>query len=182
MAATRYVALLRGINVGGKNKVVMADLREAFTDAGFEGVRTYIASGNVLFRTERPAMMLENEIEAALKERFGIPLVVVVRTHRQLRTIVNQAPADFVALHGTHHRDAVFLKSPLTSAKAMRVVQLRAGVDKAWAGTGVVYFARLSAERQRSLMSKIVGTPEYQLMTIRSWSTTTKLLALLDDI
>lgn len=49
------------------------------------------------------------------------------------------------------------------------------------ASNGVVYFARLSAERQRSLMTKIVGTSEYQLMTIRSWSTTVKLLALLDD-
>ncbi len=181
MAASRYLALLRGINVAGKNKVVMADLRDAFTDAGFKSASTYIASGNVLFRTERPATMLEDEIEAALKERFGLPLVVVVRTHRQLRAVVNQAPVDFVALHRTHHRDAVFLKSPLTPAKAMGVVQLREGVDKAWAGTGVVYFARLSAERQRSLMSKIVGTSEYQLMTmtIRSWSTTTKLLALL---
>ena len=181
MAATRYVALLRGINVGGKNKVAMADLRGAFTDAGFDDVTTYIASGNVLFRTERPAETLEDEIEAVLHERLGMPLVVVVRGHRQLRAVVDQAPADFVALDGTHHRDAVFLKSPLTPAKAMGVVRLREGVDQAWAGTGVVYFARLSAERQRSLMSKIVGTPEYQMMTIRSWSTTTKLLALLDD-
>jgi uncharacterized protein (DUF1697 family) len=180
MAATLYVALLRGINVGGKNKVAMADLRDAFADAGFKGVSTYIASGNVLFRTERPAMTLEDEIEVVLRERFGIPLVVVVRAHRQLRAVVNQAPTDFLALAGTHHRDAVFLKSPLTPAKAMGVVQLREGVDQAWPGTGVVYFARLSAERQRSLMSKIMGPPEYQLMTIRSWSTTTKLLALRD--
>ena len=181
MAATRYIALLRGINVGGKNKVAMADLRDAFTGAGFDDVGTYIASGNVLFRTVRPSTTLEDEIERILEERFEMPLVVVVRSHLQLRAVVDQAPADFVALNGTHHRDAVFLKSPLTPAKAMGVVQLREGVDQAWPGTGVVYFARLSAERQRSLMSKIVGTPEYQLMTIRSWSTTTNLLALLDN-
>jgi uncharacterized protein (DUF1697 family) len=182
MAATRYVALLRGINVGGKNKVVMADLRDAFTGAGFGDVSTYIASGNVLLRTERPAKALEDEIECVLEERFGIPLVVVVRSHRQIRAVVDQAPVDFVALDGTHHRDAAFLKSPLTPAKAMGVVQLREGVDQAWAGTGVVYFARLSAERQRSLMPKLVGIPDYQLMTIRNWSTTTKVLALLDDM
>jgi uncharacterized protein (DUF1697 family) len=62
----------------------------------------------------------------------------------------------------------------------MKVVKRRDGVDQAWTGTGLVYFARLSAERQRSLMSKIVGTPEYQAMTIRSWSTTTKLRTLID--
>jgi uncharacterized protein (DUF1697 family) len=178
-ARARYVALLRGINVGGKNLVPMADLRDAFVDAGFDDVSTYIASGNVLFTSDRPAATLEIEIEAALEQRLGRDLVVVVRSQRQLRAVVDKAPAGFLDLEGTHHRDAVFLKAPLSAAKAMKVVQLRDGVDQAWAGAGVVYFARLSAERQRSLMSKIVGTPEYQAMTIRSWSTTTKLRALL---
>ena len=58
---------------------------------------------------------------------------------------------------------------------------MRDGVDQAWPGTGVLYFARLSARRTQSKMSSIVGTPEYKLMTIRSWKTTTKLLALLDE-
>jgi uncharacterized protein (DUF1697 family) len=182
MAAARYVALLRGINVGGKNKVPMADLRAAMADAGFDDVSTYIASGNVLFRTSRPAKALEAEIEAALEERLGMPLVVVVRSQRQLRAVVERAPDDYVALEGTHHRDVVFLKSPLTPAKAMAIVRLRDGVDQAWAGAGAIYFARRSAELTRSLMSKIAGTPEYQLMTIRSWSTTTKLHALLAEL
>jgi uncharacterized protein (DUF1697 family) len=62
----------------------------------------------------------------------------------------------------------------------MKMVQLRDGVDQAWPGRGVVYFQRLSAKRTMSRMSRIVGTPEYANMTIRNWSTTTKLLALLD--
>jgi uncharacterized protein (DUF1697 family) len=176
----RYVALLRGINVGGKNLVPMATLRDAFADAGYEDVSTYIASGNVLFSATKPAEKLEAEIEAALEKSFGRELVVVVRSQRQLRAVVDNAPKDFLALEGTHHRDAVFLKSPLTAAKAMKVVKLRDGVDQVWTGAGVVYFARLSAERQRSLMSKIVGTSEYQAMTIRSWSTATKLRSLID--
>ena len=75
----------------------------------------------------------------------------------------------------------LFLKPPLTAKKAMRVVELREGVDEAWPGTGAVYFARRGAERTKSRMSRIVGTPEYQLMTIRSWATTTKLRALVDE-
>ena len=63
----------------------------------------------------------------------------------------------------------------------MRVVELRDGVDRAWPGTGVLYFQRLSARRTASRMGRIVGTPEYQRMTIRSWTTTTTLLALLDE-
>ena len=72
------------------------------------------------------------------------------------------------------------MKAPLSSQHAMRVVDLREGVDQAWPGTGVTYFARLSSRRAQSRMSRIVGTSEYRQMTIRSWTTTTKLLGLLD--
>ena len=181
MARTRYVALLRGINVGGKNKVAMADLRTAFEEAGHEAVSTYIQSGNVLFESDRPAGELEEAIEAVLEERYGVPLVVVVRSHRQLRAVVEKAPDGFGQQPDRFHSDVLFLRRPLTPAKAMGVVKLRDEVDEAWTGTGVLYFARLSERRTQSRMSSIVGTPEYKLMTIRSWSTTTKLLALLDD-
>jgi uncharacterized protein (DUF1697 family) len=103
-----------------------------------------------------------------------------VRSHRQLRDVVRKAPDGFGAQPGTYHSDVIFLKAPLTSKQAMGVVQLRDGVDQAWAGAGVLYFARLSERRVQSKMSKIVGTPEYQQMTIRNWATTTKLLNLLD--
>ncbi|MBA3743858.1 DUF1697 domain-containing protein [Sporichthya sp.] len=180
MAQTRYVALLRGINVGGTNKVPMADLREVFESAGHAEVSTYIQSGNVLFRSGDTGPDLEKQIEAQLAKRFNVPLVVVVRSLRQLRTVVDKAPAGFGAEPDTFHSDAVFLRAPLTPAQAMKVVKLREGVDEAWAANGVVYFQRLSAQRTKSRMSAIVGTPEYQQMTIRSWRTTTKLLALLE--
>lgn len=181
MGAKRYVALLRGINVGGKNIVPMADLRAAFEAEGYQGVRTYIQSGNVLFGSDLPRDSLEDELEAMLERQLGIPLRVILRSHIQLRNVVNKAPKGFGAKPDTHHSDAVFLKSPLTSRRAMRVVELRDGVDKAWPGTGVVYFQRLSERRTQSKLSKIASTPEYQQMTIRSWSTTTRLLELLDD-
>lgn len=175
------MALLRGINVGGRNLVAMADLRAALEAEGYGAVRTYIQSGNVIFETDAPSRGLEDEVEAALERRLGLPLVVVLRSHQQLRRVVEDAPAGFGARPDLHHSDVLFLKAPLTSARVMGVVELREGVDEAWAGRGVVYFARLSERRAQSRMSRIVGTPEYQLMTIRSWSTTTKLLALLDD-
>ena len=178
MATQRYVALLRGINVGGRNPVAMAALRTAFEDAGYGAVSTYIQSGNVLFESDAPAKTLEQKIETMLERTFKIPLVVVVRSHRQLRAIVDKAPAVFGA--GTHHSDVIFLKAPLTSRQAMAVVKLRDEVDEAWPGTGVVYFARLSERRTQSRMSSIVGSPEYKQMTIRNWATTTKLLSLLD--
>jgi uncharacterized protein (DUF1697 family) len=174
------VALLRGINVGGRNSVGMADLRDAFETAGYQSVSTYIQSGNVLFATDASRGSLEDEVEAMLERRLGIPLVVVVRSHSQLRGVVDKAPDGFGARPGTYHSDVLFLKAPLTSRSAMRVVELREGVDRAWPGRGVVYFARLSARRTQSRMSRIAVTPEYQRMTIRSWATTTKLVGLLD--
>ncbi len=181
MGTTRHVALLCGINVGGKNKVSMVDLRDAFEEHGFSSVSTYIQSGNVLFATDEPKVSLEDDIEAMLERRFGFPLMVVVRSERQFRSVVEKAPAGFGQRPDSYHSDAIFLKGPLTPKQAMTVVHLRDEVDQAWTGTGVLYFARLSARRTQSRMSKIVGTPEYQLMTIRSWATTLKLLALLDE-
>ena len=182
MGSTRYVALLRGVNVGGRNKVSMTDLRAAFTEHGFGKVSTYIQSGNVLFESDASRDKLESEIEEMLDRRLGNPLVVVVRSHRQLQAVVEKAPAGFGAEPDTYNSDCVFLKAPLTSKQAMGVVGLREGVDQAWPGPGIVYFARLSARRTQSRMSKIVGTPEYKQMTIRSWATTIKLLALLDQM
>ena len=181
MPARRHVALLRGINVGGRNPVAMADLRGALEAAGYEAVSTYIQSGNVLFRSTTPAAQIEAHVEVLLERHLGFPLVVVVRSHAQLRAVVRHAPAGFGDAPDTYFSDVVFLKGPLTTTEAMGVVGLREGVDQAWPGRGVVYFARLGAERTRSKLSQIIAKPEYQLMTIRSWTTTTKLLAMLDD-
>lgn len=181
MARKQYVVLLRGINVGGKRKVPMADLRAMLERAGYERVRTYIQSGNVLVETDRPAAEIEDHVEATLERELGFPVIVVVRSEQQFRNVVTRTPMGFGDDPDTHHSDVVFLKAPLTSTQAMGVVQLREGVDEAWPGTGVVYFQRLSAERTKSRMGKIIGTPEYELMTIRSWATMLKLRAMLDE-
>jgi uncharacterized protein (DUF1697 family) len=180
MATTQYLGLLRGINVGGKNPVPMADLRATIEAGGYGAVRTYIQSGNVMFEADGPAKEVEDHLEEIIEARFGIPLVVVVRSLRQLRDVVRKAPDGFAQQPDTYHSDVLFLKAPLTPKRVLEIAQLRDGVDAIWPGTGVVYFQRLSERRVQSKLSKIVGTPEYQLMTIRSWSTTTKLLDLME--
>jgi uncharacterized protein (DUF1697 family) len=181
VGVTRYVALLRGINVGGRNKVAMGDLRRAFEDAGYGGVSTYIQSGNVLFEAAAPRASLEGDIEAMLERRFATPLVVVVRSHRQLHKVVHDAPDGFGTRPDTFHSDVMFLKASLSPRRVLGIGELREGVDQAWPGSGVVYFARLSARLTQSKVNTIVTAPEYQQMTLRSWRTTTKLLDLLDD-
>jgi uncharacterized protein (DUF1697 family) len=176
---TSYLALLRGINVGGKNIVRMTELREAVEAMGHAEVSTYIQSGNLLFRAPRQKRAeLAERIESELSRRFGIELKVVLLTHAQLRRVVGDAPRGFGA--DTHKCDVLFLRAPLTAGKAMAVVETRDGIDGAWTGPGVLYYSRLAAKASGSRLSKIVARPEYQNMTIRSWSTTTKLLALMD--
>jgi uncharacterized protein (DUF1697 family) len=175
----RYLALLRGVNVGGKNLVRMADLRAAFEEIGFGGVATYIASGNVLFRAPRQRRdELATRIESELSRRFRIELKVVLLTEAQLREVVDGAPRGFGA--DTDRCDVIFLRKPLTTAKALAAIETKEGVDRIWRGKDVVYLSRLAARASSSRISRFVMRPEYQDVTIRSWSTTRKLLARMD--
>lgn len=99
-------------------------------------------------------------------------------SRKQLEAIVESRPKGFGDTPSKYHSDALFLMG-ITAAKTMSIFSPREGVDAVWPGKGVIYSQRLSAERTRSRLGKIVGTPEYKLMTIRSWATTTKLLELM---
>lgn len=178
---TRYVALLRGINVGGKNLVKMTDLAACFEAQGLREVSTFIASGNVLFEVagQRSAARLRARLEAALSTRFNWPARVALRSAAQLRRVVDLRPRGFGSAPGRYRYDVIFLLEPLTAEAAVAQLNPRQGVDRVFAGDGVVYFSRLIARASQSRLSRVVSLPAYQQMTIRSWSTTTRLLALL---
>jgi len=177
----KYVALLRGINVGGKNKVSMAELRKCLEDLGFSRVSTYIASGNVILESKNAANEVKAQIEEMLPQCFKLDtelVKVLVLSHDQLQAIVDNKPAGFGEQPTMYHSDAVFLIG-IEMAQALSVFDPREGVDTIWPGKGVIYSQRLSALRTKSRLSKIIGTPVYRSMTIRNWNTVTKLLELL---
>jgi uncharacterized protein (DUF1697 family) len=178
---TIYVALLRGINVGGKNLIKMPALKACFEANGFEDVATYIQSGNVLFasRDTRTADMTDR-LEEMLAEAFDYVPTVVVRSRKQMRAIVDRAPKGFGARPAKHRYDVIFLKEPLSARTAIKEVPTNPAVDEAHAGTGVLYFSRLTARATASRLNKIVSSPIYPSVTIRNWNTTTKLLSLMD--
>jgi len=181
MAETQYLALLRGINVGGSNVIRMADLRACFESMGLSGVTTYIQSGNVLFRAQaRNRVTLTGEIERALSRSFDYESRVVLVTHQGLRKVVDGAPQGFGRSPQKYRYDVVFLKEPMTSREAMKSVTPREGVDTAHGGKGVLYFSRLIAKASRSHLIRLTSLPVYRLMTIRNWNTTTRLLAMMD--
>lgn len=178
-----YLVLLRGINVGGKNKVPMSELREVLADAGFSDVRTYIASGNVILKSKLSPAQIRQKIEKVLPKKFKLDsqlIKALVLSQEQLRAVVENKPAGFGDQPDKYHSDAIFLID-VDSNEAIKVFSPREGVDKIWPGPGVVYSERLSAKRTKSRLGTIIGTPIYQSMTIRSWNTVMKLLALLED-
>ena len=175
---TRSLVLLRGINVGGRNKVPMAALRDLLESHGHTKVSTYIGSGNVILSSDKPAATIKRDLEEALPKTFKLDsqlIAVLVLTRAQLRAIVRDRPKGFGDQPDTYHSDAVFLMG-IDAAMAMRVFDPRPGVDQVWPGKGVIYSLRLSAQRTKSRLNKIVGTPAYRSMTIRSWATTLALL------
>jgi uncharacterized protein (DUF1697 family) len=177
---TRYVALLRGINVGGNNLIRMTDLKACFEREGFQDVATYIQSGNVLFSAgESATTRLTHRIEAALASTFNCRASVFLRTRTQMQDIIDRAPDGFGAHSERYRYDVIFLKPPLTAAIAMKSVLTRQGVDEAHAGIGVLYFSRLISKASQSQLRRIVSLPIYQSMTIRNWSTTTTLLRMM---
>jgi uncharacterized protein (DUF1697 family) len=176
-----YVALLRGINVGGNNIIPMSELKQCFEACGFGQVATYIQSGNVLFEAgDEPVTGLTARIEQALTTRFSFQARIVLRSHAQLRAIVLDAPAGFGTRPDEYRYDVVFLREPLTAAQALKELVAREGVDQTFAGDGVCYFTRLTSRASQSYLSRVVTLPSYQSMTIRNWNTTAKLLTLLD--
>jgi uncharacterized protein (DUF1697 family) len=177
----RYVALLRGINVGGSNLIRMADLKACFEKNGFGNVATYIASGNVLFDSGEPAPTLEQRLEQMLGGAFDYRATVMLRTAAQLARVVDEVPRGFGTQPDRYRYDVWFLKAPLTPAAAMKAVPMKEGVDQVWPGPGVLYTSRLASKATQSRLGRIVGTPAYASITIRNWNTTTTLLRLFSE-
>jgi uncharacterized protein (DUF1697 family) len=178
---TKYLLLLRGINVGGKNKIPMTKLRKCLEELGFTHVTTFIASGNVILESSKRPNEIKKETEKAIAGGFRIDsdvIKVLVLTRKQLQDIIDHKPKGFGEHPEKYHSDAIFLID-IEAKHAISLFNPREGVDKVWLGEGVIYSQRLSAMRTKSRLNKIMGTQEYKSMTIRNWNTTTTLLGLL---
>ncbi len=182
MANTQYLALLRGINVGGENIIKMADLKACFEASKLENVATFIQSGNVLFETvETDSVKLVRKLEKAISKTFSpYKARIVLCSHARLKQIVRDAPKGFGSQPEEYRYDVIFLKEPLTASEAMQSVKTKPGVDEAASGADVLYFSRLSARASQSHLTRIIALPIYQDMTIRNWNTTCKLLGLME--
>jgi uncharacterized protein (DUF1697 family) len=177
-----YVALLRGINVGGNNKVAMSDLRDCFEKQGFNDVSTYINSGNVLFSSdEKDVVLLVKKCEDATMKSFGFPVVTMILSANDLASAIGSAPAWWNGDPKEVRNEALFVIPPTTAEEVLREIQKKTpNVDK-FAISGQVIFWTLPRESYtKSVVPKIIGTPIYRRVTIRSATTARKLLGMID--
>lgn len=180
--AVPHVALLRGINVGGRNAVPMKELAACVEAGTYADVTTYIQSGNVVFTTSTTdARAMEIDLEERIQEHFALTIPVVVRSLAEMAATIESAPPGF----GTPDLrcDVIFLKHPLTAGDAFDALpEPREGVDAWGRGPGCIYASRLTALASKSRLSKIASSPIYPFVTIRNWNTTTKLQVLLSEL
>ncbi len=176
----QYLALLRGINVGGNNLIRMPALAAAFEAEGMTSVATYIQSGNVIFESrERSPARLVMQLEEALGAAFSYSASLVVVSRRQMEDIVARAPDGFGTQPERFLYSVLYLKPTLTADDVITSVPLKEGVDQAFGGPGVVYFSRLASRATSSRLSRIASLPLYKELTVRNWNTTIRLLELM---
>jgi uncharacterized protein (DUF1697 family) len=169
--ASSWIALLRAVNLGARNKVPMAELRRLFEEAGAEDVRTWIQSGNVVFSQSKPDAA---KFEAAIEQKLGVKTVIVLRSARQLKKLAGSHP--FGGDTSNSHV-AFFLEKP--RAAAMRqVAELDIGDNKyELIGSDVaLYYPRgvQGATLTTAKLEKILGIQG----TARNWRTVEKLAEL----
>ena len=176
----KYLALLRGVNVGGNSIVKMSDLQKAVTTAGFSNVKTYINSGNVIFESEQTdAEKITRTLENILRKTFNVDSRVVLLTAGQLKKVVDEAPDDW-KIPGDLRCYVAFLFRQVTPAAVIREIKLKEGVDFVNAGQGVVYMTTLLSGITKSGFTKIIGKPVYKEITMRNFNTVKKLLELME--
>jgi uncharacterized protein (DUF1697 family) len=176
-----HVALLRGINVGGTNKVAMKELKEVFEEAGLTSVRTYINSGNVIFSTDlSDRRELTALLEKAVADHFGLTISVLVRDVTEVRKIVDAMPGEW-ANDDTTKCDVLFLWDEIDRPDILDKLEYDVEQEDVRYAPGAVIWCVPRKHATRSRLTKIVGTKLYRQMTIRNCNTARRLLSLLEE-
>ncbi|MFI5728757.1 DUF1697 domain-containing protein [Kribbella sp. NPDC051587] len=175
----QYVILLRGINVGGRNKVGVADLTAALEAGGFTDVKTYINSGNVVLTSLATSAEVNNAVEKLIKDAFGFAVDVLTLTGAAYQQITAALPANWI--HGKAMGcNVMFLWADADSPDIVDKLPAKPGIDTLIYVPGAVLWAFDGKDVNRTGISKLAGPGPSQRMTIRNCNTVRKIAALLD--
>jgi uncharacterized protein (DUF1697 family) len=176
----RHIALLRGINLGSRNRVPMPELRELLTANGYDDPRTLVQSGNVVLSSRKRPDTVARDLEALIAERFGIEVPVVVRSRDELAAVIEANPLDEAVADPKR-----FQVSFLSAAPEASVVESLESADVApeqIAVRGKEIYAWHAGGIQRSPAAKLLTDAKLGVTaTARNWNTVTKLLELADE-
>lgn len=178
MTREQYVVLLRGINVGGNNKVSMKDLKLSLEAAGFTDVQTYINSGNLVLKSELPTEKVNDLIEKLIKQTFGFKVFTLTLTRRQFQHIAKAIPDNW-SNDSDMKCDVFFLWKEIDAPDVLGNFIIKPGIDAVKYVAGAVICSIERKNITKSGIVHIVGTPTYKKVTIRNCNTVRKLASLL---
>jgi uncharacterized protein (DUF1697 family) len=172
-----HILLLRGINIGPRNRIAMPALRDALTDAGFDDVRTYVQSGNVVLSSSSKAEAVARETERVIAKAFGLDIAVVARTRTQLAKVVERNPLGKVA--DNHKRYQVSFLAAKPSQDVVRRVEEAAVLPEQVVVNGrEIYAWHPEGVARSKLWGLLAGKQLGVTATARNWTTVRKLLEL----
>lgn len=175
----KYVALLRAINVGGNNIIKMSDLKLEFETMGFDNVKTYIQSGNVIFESKiNDRKKLEQTIEKALSSKFNYNAKVLIRTKSDIENTVLNFPKIFENENWKHN--ICFLTKEIDSKDILKQFEIKKEVEEISYSPGIVFWSAKIDTITKSTMLKLSTRKEYKEMTVRNINTTKKILELMN--
>jgi uncharacterized protein (DUF1697 family) len=176
---TTYVALLRGINVGGNNIISMADLKACVEPLGHRRVRTYINSGNVIFQSDSTdARQLETALEAALVPHFKAPIAVVMRSHVEMQDTLAHLPPGWLTADDLR-RYVIFLRHTIDRPEVLERFIFKPEIEGLYYTPGVLFWStRLDSLTKSSLSRQLNGRAVFQHMTVRNLNTLRSLVDL----
>jgi uncharacterized protein (DUF1697 family) len=175
----RLIVLLRGINLGPRNRVPMQELRSALAGAGFEDVATYVQSGNVVLSSGESAAKVAQKVARLIKKEFGLEIAVVVRTRAQLAAVVKRNPLDKVAKNPKRYQVSFLEKIP-SPALVRKLEAAAAPGERVVAQGREIYAWHPEGVARSRLWAALAGKGLGVTATARNWTTVTKLLELAD--
>jgi len=176
---TVFVALLRGINVGGKNMIRMGSLKASFESMGFKDVTTYINSGNIFFQTkEGDTRKLERNIERMLSREYQLECKVVVRSFSEIASLVENLPKN-CSDNELWRYNVMYLRHSIDSKDVLDLLEPKKDIEQVVYYPGTLLWSVRVSEVTRTSMFKLSGKKIFQDMTVRNLNTTKKLYELM---
>lgn len=177
-----YVALLRGINIGGRNQINMKELKESLESIGMVNVITYIHSGNIIFEdsvhTETEIVLL---LEEVILESFSFEIKVLIRSLNQFQHVMNTLPENWVN-DKTMKSDVLFLWHDIEDETVLKQFIIRPEVDTVLYVSGAILWSVSRENASKSGLNRFVSKNIYKKMTLRNVNTVRKIFSIMKEL